>query len=246
MKRSYVVIIVIVAVVLVLFFWIKGMYNSMVRTDETVSQAWAQVENVYQRRADLVPNLVATVKGYAEHESSTLEAVVEARAKATQATVDPSTLSEEELARFMSAQNELGTAIGRLLVSVERYPDLKANQNFLELQAQLEGTENRITVERQKFNEAARNYNVTIRRFPNNIFAGMFGFEKKGHSDSGEEYLRRDTRTLRAGVQGRSLPAGGLRIFKTGDVPDQGPQWSAHLPGPQVPQVRHHRGLGDQ
>ena len=181
MKRGYVTLIVIVAVVLVLFFWIKGMYNSMVRTDETVSQAWAQVENVYQRRADLVPNLVATVKGYAEHESSTLEAVVEARAKATQATVDPSTLSEEELARFMSAQNELGTAIGRLLVSVERYPDLKANQNFLELQAQLEGTENRITVERQKFNEAARNYNVTIRRFPNNIFAGMFGFEKKGY-----------------------------------------------------------------
>ena len=186
MKRSYVVIIVIIAVVLVLFFWIKGMYNSMVRTDETVSQAWAQVENVYQRRADLVPNLVATVKGYAEHESSTLEAVVEARAKATQATVDPSTLSEEELARFMSAQNELGTAIGRLLVSVERYPDLKANQNFLELQAQLEGTENRITVERQKFNEAARNYNVTIRRFPNNIFAGMFGFEKKGYFEASE------------------------------------------------------------
>ena len=163
MKRSYVTLIVIVAVVLVLFFWIKGMYNSMVRTDETVSQAWAQVENVYQRRADLVPNLVATVKGYAEHESSTLEAVVEARAKAT-----------------------LGTAIGRLLVSVERYPDLKANQNFLELQAQLEGTENRITVERQKFNEAARNYNVTIRRFPNNIFAGMFGFEKKGYFEASE------------------------------------------------------------
>ena len=164
MKRSYVVIIVIVAVVLVLFFWIKGMYNSMVRTDETVSQAWAQVENVYQRRADLVPNLVATVKGYAEHESSTLEAVVEARAKATQATVDPSTLSEEELARFMSAQNELGTAIGRLLVSVERYPDLKANQNFLELQAQLEGTENRITVERQKFNEAPSSVRNSTRR----------------------------------------------------------------------------------
>ena len=186
MKKGYVILIVIVAVVLVLFFWIKGMYNSMVRTDETVSQAWAQVENVYQRRADLGPNLVATVKGYAEHESSTLEAVVEARAKATQATVDPSTLSEEELARFMSVQNELGTAIGRLLVSVERYPDLKANQNFLELQAQLEGTENRITVERQKFNEAARNYNVTIRRFPNNIFAGMFGFEKKGYFEASE------------------------------------------------------------
>ena len=186
MKKGLIVLIAVVAVVLILFFWIKGMYNSMVRMDETVSQAWAQVENVYQRRADLVPNLVATVKGYAEHESSTLEAVVEARAKATQATVDPSSLSEDELARFMSAQNELGTAIGRLLVSVERYPDLKANQNFLELQAQLEGTENRITVERQKFNEAARNYNVIIRRFPNNIFAGMFGFEKKGYFEASE------------------------------------------------------------
>ena len=186
MKRGYVVLIVIVAVVLVLFFWVKGMYNSMVRMDEGVSSAWAQVENVYQRRADLVPNLVATVKGYAEHESSTLEAVVDARAKATQMTVDPSGLSEAEIARFTEAQDELGAAIGRLLVSVERYPDLKANQNFLELQAQLEGTENRITVERQKFNEAARSYNVTIRRFPNNIFAGMFGFEKKGYFEASE------------------------------------------------------------
>lgn len=186
MKKGLIVLIVVMAVVLILFFWIKGMYNTMVRMDEAVSQAWAQVENVYQRRADLVPNLVSTVKGYAEHESSTLEAVVEARAKATQATVDPSSLSEEELSRFMSAQNELGTAIGRLLVSVERYPDLKANQNFLELQAQLEGTENRITVERQKFNEAARSYNVTVRRFPNNIFAGMFGFEKKGYFEASE------------------------------------------------------------
>ncbi len=186
MKRGYVVLIVIVAVVLMLFFWIKGMYNSMVRMDEGVSSAWAQVENVYQRRADLVPNLVATVKGYAEHESSTLEAVVNARAKATQMTVDPSSLSEAEIAQFTAAQDELGAAIGRLLVSVERYPDLKANQNFLELQAQLEGTENRITVERQKFNEAARSYNVTIRRFPNNIFAGMFGFEKKGYFEASE------------------------------------------------------------
>lgn len=179
-------LIVVVAVALVLFFWIKGMYNSMVRMDEAVSGAWAQVENVYQRRADLVPNLVATVKGYAEHESGTLEAVVNARAKATQMTVDPSSLSEAEISGFMEAQNELGAAIGRLLVSVERYPDLKANQNFLELQAQLEGTENRITVERQKFNEAARNYNVTIRRFPNNLFAGMFGFEKKGYFEASE------------------------------------------------------------
>ena len=186
MKRGYVVLVVIVAVVVGLFFWVIGIYNSMVRMDEGVSSAWAQVENVYQRRADLVPNLVATVKGYAEHESSTLEAVVNARAKATQMTVDPSSLSEAEIAQFTAAQDELGAAIGRLLVSVERYPDLKANQNFLELQAQLEGTENRITVERQKFNEAARSYNVTIRRFPNNIFAGMFGFEKKGYFEASE------------------------------------------------------------
>lgn len=186
MKKGYVVLIVIAAVVLILFFWIKGVYNSMVSMDENVSQAWAQVENVYQRRADLIPNLVATVKGYAEHESSTLESVVEARAKATQATVDPSRLSEDEISRFMSAQDELGAAIGRLLVSVERYPDLKANQNFLELQAQLEGTENRIAVERKKYNEAARSYNVTVRKFPNNIFAGMFGFGTKGYFESAE------------------------------------------------------------
>ena len=186
MKKGYVVLIVIAAVVLILFFWIKGVYNSMVSMDENVSQAWAQVENVYQRRADLIPNLVATVKGYAEHESSTLESVVEARAKATQATVDPSRLSEDEISRFMSAQDELGAAIGRLLVSVERYPDLKANQNFLELQAQLEGTENRIAVERKKYNEAARSYNVTVRKFPNNIFAGMLGFGTKGYFEAAE------------------------------------------------------------
>lgn len=186
MKRGYVVLIVIVAVVLVLFFWIKGMYNSMVRMDEGVSSAWAQVENVYQRRADLVPNLVATVKGYAEHESSTLEAVVNARAKATQMTVDPSSLSEAEIAQFTAAQDELGAAIGRLLVSVERYPDLKANQNFLELQAQLEGTENRIAVARKDFNAAAQRYNVAVRRFPSNLVAGLFGFEKKPYFDASE------------------------------------------------------------
>lgn len=186
MKRGYIVLIVIVAVVLILFFWVKGIYNSMVTMDEEVSKAWAQVENVYQRRADLIPNLVATVKGYAGHEASTLEAVVEARAKATSTTVDPSNLSEEQISGYMQAQDELGSALGRLLVSVESYPDLKANQNFLELQAQLEGTENRIAVERRKFNEAARNYNVAIRKFPANIFAGMFGFDKKGYFEAKE------------------------------------------------------------
>lgn len=186
MKRGYVVLAVIVAVVLILFFWIKGIYNSMVTMDEGVAKAWAQVENVYQRRADLIPNLVATVKGYAGHEASTLEAVVEARAKATSVTVDPSTLSENEISGFMQAQDNLGAALGRLLVSVERYPDLKANQNFLELQAQLEGTENRISTERMKFNEAARSYNTMVRSFPRNIFASMFGFEPAGYFEAAE------------------------------------------------------------
>lgn len=186
MKKKGLTIIIIVGVVLLLFLWIKGMYNAMVMQDENVSRAWSQVENVYQRRMDLIPNLVATVKGYAAHEAGTLEAVVEARAKATQTTVDASNLTPEQIARFQSAQTELSSAVGRLLVSVERYPDLKANQNFLELQAQLEGTENRITVERQKYNEAAREYNTTIRRFPNNIFAGMFGFQTKGYFEAQE------------------------------------------------------------
>lgn len=186
MKKKGLTIIIIVGVVLLLFLWIKGMYNAMVMQDENVSKAWSQVENVYQRRMDLIPNLVATVKGYAAHEAGTLEAVVEARAKATQTTVDASNLTPEQIARFQSAQTELSSAVGRLLVSVERYPDLKANQNFLELQAQLEGTENRITVERQKYNEAAREYNTTIRRFPNNIFAGMFGFQTKGYFEAQE------------------------------------------------------------
>lgn len=186
-KKSTITIIVILAVVLILFFWLKGVYNSMVTKNESVSTAWAQVENVYQRRADLIPNLVATVKGYAAHESETLEAVVEARAKATQVTINPSSLNAEEIANFQSAQNELGATIGRLLVSVERYPDLKANQNFLELQAQLEGTENRITVERMKFNDAARAYNIYIKKFPNNLLARMFGFEDKGYFKAEEE-----------------------------------------------------------
>lgn len=173
--------VVAVAVVALVCIWGVRKYNGMVSLDEAVGEAWSQVENVYQRRADLIPNLVATVKGYAEHESGTLTAVVEARARATQVTVDPGDLSEEAIASFQKAQTELSGAIGRLLVSVEQYPDLKASQNFSELQAQLEGTENRISVERGRFNEAARSYNVSIRRFPANIVAGMFGFEKKGY-----------------------------------------------------------------
>ena len=184
MKKGWTVLLIVAAVVLGIFLWVKGAYNKMVTADEGVQAAWAQVENVYQRRADLIPNLVATVKGYAQHESETLENVVAARAKATQTLVDPSDLSEEAIARFNEAQGELSSALGRLLMIQENYPDLKANQNFSELQAQLEGTENRIATERMKFNETARAYNTLIRKFPDNIIASMFGFEKKGYFEA--------------------------------------------------------------
>lgn len=159
-------------------------YNSMVTLDEQVQSQWAQVQNVYQRRSDLIPNLVNTVKGAANFEQSTLTKVIEARAKATSVTVDASKLTPESIQKFQAAQGELTQSLGRLLVSVERYPELKANQNFLELQSQLEGSENRITVERQKFNEITQVYNSKIRTFPNNITAGMFGFTKKGYFEA--------------------------------------------------------------
>ncbi len=164
-------------------------YNSMVTLDEQVQSQWAQVQNVYQRRADLVPNLVNTVKGAANFEQETLTKVIEARAKATSVNVDASKLTPESIQKFQAAQGELTQSLSRLLVSVERYPELKANQNFLELQSQLEGSENRITVERQKFNEVTQAYNAKIRTFPNNITAGMFGFTKKGYfeADAGAE-----------------------------------------------------------
>lgn len=181
MKKGLIVLVVLAVVAVALFGWVKNTYNSFVSADEHVQAAWSQVENVYQRRADLIPNLVATVKGYAEHESSTLQAVMEARAKATQITVDASDLSEEEIARYQAAQGELSQALGRLLAVSEAYPDLKANENFRDLQTQLEGTENRITVERQKFNEAAQAYNTAVRSFPANIVAGIFDFDKKGY-----------------------------------------------------------------
>lgn len=184
MKKGLVVIIVVAAVLLGGFVWVKNVYNQMVVSDEYVQSAWAQVENVYQRRADLIPNLVATVKGYAEHESETLESVVAARAKATQVTVDPENLTPEVLAQYNEAQNELSAALGRLLLVKESYPELKANQNFLDLQAQLEGTENRIATERMKFNEAVQYFNTGIRRFPDNIIASIFGFEKKGYFEA--------------------------------------------------------------
>lgn len=153
----------------------------MVKLDEQVTSQWAQVENVYQRRADLVPNLVNTVKGAANFEKETLTQVIEARAKATSVNVDPTKLTPESIAQFQAAQGQLSQSLGRLLATVEAYPELKANQNFLELQAQLEGSENRITVERQKFNQVTQEYNSTIRTFPNNLTAGMFGFTAKGY-----------------------------------------------------------------
>lgn len=184
MKKGLIGLIIAAVIVIGGFIWIKGAYNNMVVEDENVQAAWSQVENVYQRRADLIPNLVATVKGYAEHESSTLENVIAARAKATQITVDPADLTEEALAQFNQAQGELSSALGRLLLIQENYPDLKANQQFLELQAQLEGTENRIATERMKFNETAKAYNTLIRKFPDNIIASMFGFEKKAYFEA--------------------------------------------------------------
>ena len=186
MNKKLVILIVVAAVLLGCFAWVKNVYNQIVVSDEYTQSMWAQVENVYQRRADLVPNLVATVKGYAAHESETLENVVAARAKATQVTVDPANLTSEAVAQFNQAQGELSSALGRLLLIQENYPDLKANQNFLELQAQLEGTENRIATERMKFNDAVKSFNTGIRRFPDNIIASMFGFEKKGYFEAQE------------------------------------------------------------
>lgn len=188
MKKSTIYLI-IAAVVVIFGFYGCNQYNSMVSEDENVSRAWSDVETQYQRRADLIPNLVNTVKGYAAHESETLQAVVEARTKATQITIDPEDLTPEKLAEYQAAQGEVSQALGRLLAITENYPDLKANEQFSELQAQLEGTENRIAESRRLFNEAAQKYNVTVRSFPNNIFANLFGFAVKGNfkADAGAE-----------------------------------------------------------
>lgn len=181
-----VTIIAIVAVVAIIAFWAISGYNSLVGMDENVSNQWANVETQYQRRADLIPNLVNTVKGYAAHEKETLEGVMAARSQATQIKVDPTDLTPEKLAEYQKAQGQLATALGKLLAITENYPDLKANQNFLELQAQLEGTENRINVARKNFNDAAKTYNTAIRRFPKNILAGMFGFDKRVYFEAAE------------------------------------------------------------
>ena len=169
---------IVLGVVAVVVVWVVSSYNALVGKQERVSEAWANVETVYQRRADLIPNLVATVKGYAAHEQETLQAVTAARANATALSIDPSTSTPEQVAAWMKAQNEVGSALGRLIAISESYPDFKASQNFLELQTQLEGTENRISTERNKYNERVRGFNVSIRRFPTNLIAGIFGFEK--------------------------------------------------------------------
>jgi LemA protein len=179
MKKIWIIVIVVVVLGFLAYTSLKGTYNSMVTLSEKVDGQWAQVENVYQRRADLIPNLVEVVKGYAGHEKETLEGVINARAKATSVNIDANNLNAQSMANFQQAQEGLSGALSRLMVVVEKYPDLKANQNFLELQAQLEGTENRITVERQKFNEETKGYNTFIKLFPKNMLAGMFGFESK-------------------------------------------------------------------
>ncbi|MBQ2807736.1 MAG: LemA family protein [Bacteroidaceae bacterium] len=183
MKKSTIIILVILAIVVV---WGITGYNGLVKSDEAVSTAWSNVENQYQRRADLIPNLVNTVKGYAAHEQETLDAVVAARARATQVTIDAENMTPEMLQQYQKSQGEVGAALGRLLAVAESYPELKANTNFLELQAQLEGTENRISVERRNFNEVAKQYNTSIRTFPRNILAGMFGFEKRPYFEAQE------------------------------------------------------------
>lgn len=181
MKKST-KIILIIAVIGLIVFWCISKYNSFVVAEEKVSSQWGNVENVYQRRADLIPNLVNTVKGYAEHEQTTLEGVIEARSKATSVNLNAENLTEENIATFQQAQDGLSSALSRLMVVVERYPDLKANQNFLDLQAQLEGTENRIATERRKYNETAQEFNTAIRRFPANLIAKLDGgFKKKGY-----------------------------------------------------------------
>lgn len=180
MKKFKIVLIALVSA----FLFSSCGYNTMVEMDEQVTASWAQVENVYQRRADLIPNLVNTVKGYAAHEQETLTGVIEARSKATSVNIDPSNMNPQMLQQFNQAQEGLSSALSRLMVVVEKYPDLKANQNFMDLQAQLEGTENRIATERRKFNETTQKYNAYIRKFPRVIYAGWFSFEKKTYFEA--------------------------------------------------------------
>lgn len=183
MKKNKGLIITIVVIALVAIWGISS-YNGLVSMDENVSNSWANVETQYQRRSDLIPNLVNTVKGYAKHESETLESVMAARSQATQVKIDPSNCTPQQLAAYQKAQGDVTTALGKLLAITENYPDLKANQNFLELQSQLEGTENRINVARKDFNDTAKKYNTSLRRFPRNIVASMCGFEKRAYFEA--------------------------------------------------------------
>lgn len=183
MKKPLIITLSIIGIIAIIGIWLLGTYNKLVTMDEAVPAQWSQVESAYKRRADLIPNLVATVKGYAKHESETFEAVTSARAKATQITIDPNNLSAEKLKEYQAAQGQLSAALGKLLMIKENYPELKANQNFLDLQAQLEGTENRINTERMRYNEACRRFNSIIRRFP-----GMFfGFDKRAYFEATKE-----------------------------------------------------------
>ncbi|HTB30926.1 MAG TPA: LemA family protein [Bacteroidia bacterium] len=184
MKKGYIVLIAVVVFFLIIFVWVKGIYNNMVTQDEAVTAQWHQVETQYQRRLDLIPNLVSTVQGYANFEKSTLTDVINARASATKVTIDPSHLDAASLQQFQQVQGQVSSSLSRLLVAVEAYPDLKADQNFMALQAQLEGTENRIATERRRFNEVAQGFNTYIRRFPQNIFAGMFNMPLRAYFES--------------------------------------------------------------
>ena len=186
MKKILITLAIIAVIGFMFYGFFAGRYNTMVELQETIPKEWAQVESQYQRRADLIPNLVNTVKGYANFEQETLTKVIEARASATQVKIDPSNITPEQLQQFQAAQNNVGSALSRLLVVAENYPDLKANQNFLDLQAQLEGTENRIAVARNRYNEVVNPYNVYIKRFPNNLLAGMYGFTPKGYFEASQ------------------------------------------------------------
>lgn len=184
MKKGYIVLIGVIALLLILYVYVKGKYNNMVVMDENVTAQWHQVETEYQRRLNLIPNLVSTVQGYANFEKSTLVDVMNARASATKVTIDPSHLDAASLQQFQQAQAQVSSSLSRLLVAVEAYPDLKANQNFMALQAQLEGTENRISVARKRFNDAAQDFNTYVRKFPNNIYAGMFGMQTRAYFEA--------------------------------------------------------------
>lgn len=184
MNKKTISLITIISIIVISIIWVVSKYNGLVKKDEACTQQWSKVESQYQRRLDLIPNLVNTVKGYAEHEQETFTQVIEARNQASQTKIDPNNMSQEAMDKFQQSQQTLKSSLDRLMVVVERYPDLKANQNFLELQSQLEGTENRIAVERQRFADVVNAYNSTIRRFPTNLIAGMFTFERKAYFES--------------------------------------------------------------